>query len=390
MSLSINYSFNILRSVVVLISFILLSGCASEKAPAAHILAPAKEMRVAVLPLENLSGRKAPFKEIQKSLIDRVRMLGVRVLEDDAMEAFMIRHRMRYMGGTNADISQALKEEEQVDAALITSLELYQEEYPPKIGIISRLVSTGPQPVILWMDSIGMAGDDSPGILGLGLINNPVTLRDKALSILSHSLGDFFALKGEGSEDIRGRRRYRPKVSYRSSYIESGKTYTVAPLPFFNISERKNAEVIVMLHFINALIRQGGFVVVEPGLIRQQLLHARIIMYNGVSLSDAYYIAHSLDADLILAGRVTDYQDISAEGGNPVVNFSATAIERESRKVVWASESQNQGNDEVFFYDAGKLNTASALASEMARSVATKMSGRFYQEDEQVEFMDVR
>ena len=360
-------------------SFFFLSGCAHKNATVALIIPP----KVAVLPLENLSGKKAPFKEIKKTLTDRVKMMGVSVLEDDAMETFMIRHRMRYMGGISADIAQAIREEEQADAVLITSLELYQEEYPPKIGIISRLVSTGPQPAILWMNSIGLAGDDSPGILGLGLINDPAKLRDKALSLLSHSLGDFFALKGDRLEDIKGKMRYRPKVSYQSTYIESGKTYTVAPLPFFNMSERKNAEEIVMLHFVNALVRQEGFIVLEPGLIRQQLLHARIILYKGVSLSDAYYVANSLDADLILAGRVTDYQDISAEGGNPVVNFSVTAIEKKSRKVVWASESQNQGNDAVLFFDFGKLNTASALASEMARAVASKMSGIGYLDDRQ-------
>jgi len=316
MSLSIAYSCNILCAIVFM-SFFFLSGCAHKNAAVA-LLVPHK---VAVLPLENLSGKKAPFKEIKKSFTDRVKMMGVSVLEDEALETFMIRHRMRYMGGINADIAQAFKEEEHVDAVLITSLELYQEEYPPKIGIISRLVSTGPQPAILWMNSIGLAGDDSPGILGLGLIDSPVKLRNKALGLLSHSLGDFFALKGDRLVDIKGRSRYRPKVSYQSPYIESGKTYTVAPLPFYNMSERKNAEEIVMLHFVNALLRQEGFIVLEPGLIRQQLLHARIILFKGVSLSDAYYVANSLDTDLILAGRVTDYQDISAEGGNPVVNF---------------------------------------------------------------------
>ncbi len=385
MSLSINYSCNILCAIVF-ISFIFLSGCAHKKATVALVIPP----RVAVLPLENLSGKTAPFKEIKKSLADRVKTMGVSVLEDEAMERFMARHRMRYTGGVNADIAQALKDEEKVDAVLITSLELYQEEYPPKIGIISRLVSTGSQPVILWMDSMGLAGDDSPGILGIGLISDPAKLRDKAMGLLGHSLGKFFAGKGDRLGDVKSKMTYRPRMSYKSPFIESGKTYTVAALPFFNMSKRKNAGEIVMLQFVNALVHQGNFIVLEPGLIRQQLLHVRIIMYEGVSLSDAYYVAHSLDADLILSGKVTDYQDISAEGGNPVVNFYVTAIEKISRKVVWASESLNQGNDDVFFYDVGKINTASALASEMARAVAAKMSGREYQKYEQVEFMDMQ
>lgn len=391
MSLSINCLYN-KPFTLIIVCLIILSGCAEKKAKVPILVVaenPAYRIpsKVAVLPLENLSGKKAPFKEIEKSLADRLVMMGVNVFKDEAKEKFMIHHRMRYMGGINADIAQAFNEEEQVKAVLITSLELYQEEYPPKIGIISRLVSTGSQPAILWMDSIGVAGDDSPGILGLGLIEDPMDLMDKALDLLSQSLDEFFAGKGTMKGGIKGRRKYGPKTYYLSTFIESGiksgKTYTVAPLPFYNISERKNAGNIVMLHLVNALAHEKNFIVLEPGLIRNQLLHARVIMPEGVSLSDAHYVANSLEADLTLAGEVTDYQDIMEEGGNPVVNFYVIAIEKTSRRVVWSSESRNKGNDEVLFFDAGKLNTSNVLAAEMARSVASKMSGTGYLEDEQ-------
>jgi hypothetical protein len=50
------------------------------------------------------------------------------------------------------------------------------------------------------------------------------------------------------------------------------------------------------------------------------------------------------------------------------VDFSALLIERKSQEVVWASESDNEGDDGVFFFDWGKVNTAHAMASEMVLS----------------------
>ena len=389
MILSINYLCKILYFIVS-VSFFFLSGCAQHRETAALVVSPMKEIRVAVLPLENLSGKTASFKEIRQSMIDRIKMMGVSVLGEEATSKFMSRHRMRYVGGINAVTAQAFTNEEEVDAVLITSLELYNEEYPPKFGVISRLVSTGARPVILWMDSVGLAGDDSPGILGLGLIEDPVKLRDKALSLLSNSLEEFFAGKGDRLGRLKGKWGYRPKIFYRSPFIETGKTYTVAVMPFFNKSERRNAGEILLLHFVNELVHHENFIVIEPGLIRQLLLNVRVIMYEGISLSDADLIANSFNANLVLGGKVNDYYDSSVEDGNPKVKFSLMAIERMSKKVIWASDSYNSGNDNVLFFDFGKLNTASTLASEMARAVTTKMSGHDYQEDEQVEFMDVR
>jgi hypothetical protein len=40
-------------------------------------------------------------------------------------------------------------------------------------------------------------------------------------------------------------------------------------------------------------------------------------------------------------------------------------MERKSREVVWAIQSYNQGDDRVYFFDYGKVNTAHAMAAQM-------------------------
>jgi len=113
--------------------------------------------------------------------------------------------------------------------------------------------------------------------------------------------------------------------------------------------------------------------VIEPGLVRQQLLRSRIIMHSGISLADADLIAHELNVDLILNGKVIDYQDYRGYSGVPKVDFSAQLIERQSREVVWSVKSHHQGDDGVFFFDWGRVNTAYAMASQMVQLAVEEM-----------------
>ena len=333
-----------------------------------------KKLRIAVLPVENLSGTSAPLKEIKQSLIDRLKTQGLNILDDKVLEGFMVRHRMRYTGGIDIAIAEAFRKEIEAEAVLITSLELYDAVYPPRIALNARLVSTEDKPVILWMDSTGLAGDDSPGILGLGLIEDPRILLKKALQILSVSLTEYLTDKGKGIFVQRKvRKKFHPKTFYRSPIINPETKYTIAVTPFFNRSERKNAGEIMVLHFVRELRKLDNFDVVEPGIQREELLRFRIIMEDGLSLANADLLFATLNADLILTGIVLDYQDHQGTTGTPKVDFSVIVIDGKSREVVWTSKSYNEGDDGVFFFDRGRVNTAHAMTSEMVRAVVKMM-----------------
>lgn len=51
------------------------------------------------------------------------------------------------------------------------------------------------------------------------------------------------------------------------------------------------------------------------------------------------------------------------------MSFSAQLIEKKSREVVWSSNSYNEGDEGVFFFDLGRVNTASVMVSQMARLI---------------------
>ena len=365
---------NFLGKAVSIFSLLILclSGCgpATNRAvtAAADSSAVGEKLLIAVLPLQNLSAVPVPLRDLRQWLMNDLMAKGLNLLDDEALEKFMLKHRVRYLGGITKALARDLKWETGADAFLITSVELYSESPPPKIALTSRLVSSGNNPSILWMDGVGFAGDDSIGILELSLIEDPVKLSIKAVRKLSDSLaehlsGGAYKIAGPG-----GSIRFWPNIFYRSPILEPELKHTVIVVPFLNLSGRKSAGEFMVGHFSRQLLSLENFTVIEPGMVRQVLLQMRMIMDDGLSLADARALFARLDANLILTGRVFDYQDYKGVTGRPVVTFSALMIESKSQEVVWSCESHRAGDDGVFFFDWGKINTAHRMASEMVLS----------------------
>jgi len=370
MSFSIN-SFSKAVSIVVAV-FIWLPSCALTNSAAiketSDSAALYRKLRIAVLPFSSLSGSPVPLKNLRNSLTNSLKKEGLNLLDQEILERFIVERRLRYVGGIDRVTARDLKWQTGSDAVLVTSVELYNEDPPPKISLTSRLISTGSNPAVLWIHGIGLAGNDSIGILELSLIEDPRILVGNAIRNVSTSLAEYISSGRYSAARERDIIKFWPSVFYRSPIIEPGMKYTVAVVPFFNLSERKSAGEIMALHFVSQLRMLGNFTVIEPGIVRQALLQMRIIMEDGMSLADADILFSELGADVVLSGKVFDYQDYTGDLGKPKVDFSARLTEKNSREVVWACESHNEGDHGVFFFDWGKINTAHRMASEMVAS----------------------
>jgi len=388
----------------------LLFGCTTMNGPVKADVGVYRVGRIAVLPVENLSSSPAPLTEIRRSFTEKLKGAGFDVMEEEKLGQFMEKQRMRDISGLNDVLARAFKEDTGATGVLITSVELYDDKSPPKIALSARLVSTGENPEIIWADGIGLAGDDAPGLLDLGLIEDPKILLDKATTALSNSMVGFFSgeesrdkspdetlerfkpdadyvsvpvvsfFPGEESRDKgpdETLERFKPKVDYLSAQVGIGVQKApprLAIMPFTNVTDRKYAAEIIVLHFVREFFKGKHFTVVEPGLIKEKLLDYRIILYEGISLADADLIAGELKADLVLTGQVLDYQDYAGVFSKPKVDFSILLIDRKTGEVAWSSRSHNEGDDAVYFFDWGRVNTAHVLAAEMARAVERMIS----------------
>ena len=391
---------------------------------------PGVERRIVVFPIENLSGAPAPLKELNAELAVLLQRAGVQIVETATIESFINNHQVRYLGGIDENIAGQLNAETGAESVLITSLELYSDVDPPKFSLISRLVSLNDIPEIVWMKSVGIAGDDAPGILGLGLINDIKELRGKGLESIAKSLvlysrnaptkkkRPIYREKEEYSfrlngliKEIRSEKerpapasesplgpileerlstsddklsivnykdsffisRYDPLSWYSSSGILANQDRTIAIIPFFNRSTRKHAAEIQALHLAMQLVEKRLFRVLELGVIRDRMLNMHVIMSGGVSLPIVDLITISLGSDLLLNGVVFDYLDTVGYGSNPKVDFSMQIFNREDKKILWSSHSSNQGDDGVYFFDSGRITTAAALTDKMCRAFIQRL-----------------
>jgi TolB-like protein len=328
---------------------------------------------VAVFPVENLSGGLAPVDEIRQYLMETIAAHGVTVLGPARLDAFMTQHRVRYAAGIDAPTAEALRAETGVDAIVLASIELSSEAPPPKLALIVRLVSIVSEPTVVWAEDAGLAGDDAPGLFELGLVNDYQQLLAKALNRVSESLLARI-VTGETLVKMKAASKFRPKNAFREITLDRDRTYSVAVVPFVNLSDRRNAGDVLTLLFMRHLSAFPQLRVVDSGVVRRQLLEARIIMDGGPSLRDAETIAALIDADFVLGGRVTRYQDYEGAGGKTRVEFSTVMIERKSRRVVWSSDSSNEGTDGIRLFERGASKTAHAMATQMVRLTAAQIA----------------
>jgi hypothetical protein len=360
------------RLATLLCTLIAVSACTSAPISPAAGPVPADDRTViAVFPVDNLSGKTAPLEDLRSHLIARLRAQSIRVVDDAALEALMIEHRVRYTAGLDQAFARALAEAG-VAAVLIPSLETYDETPPPRLALFARLVSTGDTPAVIWIGSAGYAGDESPGILGIGLVDDARVLLARAVDAVATSTA--LHVRDVEAPDTAPRvgRKFRPRIVYRSEALDPTRTYSVAVVPFFNRSARRYAGEIVAWHMMESLLARN-LRVVEPALVREQLLRHRIIMTDGVSLADTDTILNAVDADLVLNGEVLEYHEFPGGQVPPRVDFSVLFIERRNRRVIYSSYSHNAGDDRVFFFDWGRVYTAHAMAAQMAHAIGDRM-----------------
>jgi TolB-like protein len=258
----------------------------------------------------------------------------------------------------------------------MTSVELYSAARPPKLALTMRLVSATDEPKILWVDGASRTGDESPGLLGMGLLGSLEEVQSRVLSGLAGSLVAFL----EGQRGQAGRcqveRRFKPRSAFRAPVLDDDEPRSVAVLPFINESSRRDAGEVLALHFLRQLAASGAFAVVDPGDIRQELVEHRITMEGGVSLDTARVIFETLRSDFVLSGVIREFEDRTSSVGTVKVSFTAVMLDRVRNEIVWSSTSTAEGTKAVWFFGAGTVATASALACRMVSTVVDGMIGK--------------
>lgn len=245
---------------------------------------PLEELRLAILPIDNLTARVIPADELRAAIAERLAARGIALLGPEPLTAILAARRVRWVGGLTADAGRALWEEQQTNAVLVTSLDMYEDASPPRIGLSARLVGTGPEGArVLWATSFAMAGEERPGLLNLGYVGDPAVLTGRALDRLADEVSAYLRTGAIPRIEHGSQKRFRPRAVHVAPEAPrwGNEPLRVAVLPFSNDSTRRQAGEILAYRYLAALVGIPGVTVVEPGEVRRVLLETRLIQEGG-------------------------------------------------------------------------------------------------------------
>ena len=144
-------------------------------------------------------------------------------------------------------------------------------------------------------------------------------------------------------------------------------------LPFFTDGPDRGLGDLLALQFVRHLAEDSSYEVVEPGVVRQALLDTRVIQEDGVSLAQVDTVRALLDIDIVVSGRITQYDPLGLSPGSPSSGFSARAIDARTRRVVWSSFSYAEGDDGLRWFDTRWVRSGVLLTSELVRGVLVQL-----------------
>jgi TolB-like protein len=335
--------------------------------------ATAKITRLAVFPVQNASGGAAPIRPLSDALESELVARGVPVIPRRELDAALANHRIRFTGGVDRPLAKVFREDLNVDAVLVSTLEQYSADDPPRVALTVRIVGTEDRPVVLWAGGMARSGNDAPGLLGRGRVTKVTDLQAEVVAAVARSVEGQLASRGDGGY-CGDAGRFTPRRKFRAPVLDDVGRRSIAVLPFTNHTSRRAAADVVAGQFVAQLARSGAFEVLDPGLVREELLAHHIVLESGVSLDNAQAMLDLLQADLVLSGYVEVFE-ANAGTGAPKAEFTAYVLDKRTGELVWSSASTAAGDDGVWFFRAGEVYSVAALSCRMVRGAVDAMVG---------------
>jgi TolB-like protein len=303
---------------------------------------------IALFPFENFSEDKNALTLIIPVLRSSLEAKGFEVLDDDSLNRFLLKERIRSRGYISKDIAKRMGEELNVKAVMVGSVNSFFTGENPRVGFSARLINSS-DGTIIWANHASATGEDFTTILGLGRI----TTIDRLISKVMDALLDSFSTI--------------PPAKEKES------TYRIAVMPFQNKSKIKDAGMIATYMFIVEIFKNKKFEPVEYGEVRRLIVDLRVRDKGELDLEKTEAIAKASGVDGIIVGTVEVYNE--GEGtAPPEASISARLIDAHKDKILWCNSYQMKGDDDISILDWGRMYSVENVAYKVVLKLVKEMS----------------
>ena len=306
------------------------------------------KLRIALFPFENLTDDNNALKEIMSVLKSQLEKKGLEIVDDDSLNKFLLKERVRSTGYVSRDIAEKMEKELNVKAVLVGSITSYYPIKNPQVGILARLIDST-NGVILWANQASATGEDYTKILGLGTVKT----MDRLIPIVVGRLLDSFSSETP------------PKAKEL--------THRIAVMPFQNKSKHKDAGMVVTYMFLVELFKNAGYEPVEYGEIRRLTVDFRIRHRGELDYKNIGGMSEALGVDGIVVGTVELYSDGLDTSLTPEVAISARLISAHKDRIVWSGGIQLNGDEDIIALDWGRIRAVDSVAYKVVKELMQNM-----------------
>ena len=153
---------------------------------------------------------------------------------------------------------------------------------------------------------------------------------------------------------------------YKDPKMDFGSIYTVAVMPFMNLSKEPLAADRVRDVFMTMLLASGEMYVLPPGEVARGLGLAGVVNSVAMSNDETIKFAKLVKADAVITAVIREYGDLrSGSASANVISFSLQMTEVQTGRVVLSASTTKGGigiTDRLFGGGGEPMNTITEKA----------------------------
>lgn len=303
---------------------------------------------IAIFPFDNFSEDKNALPLVMPLLKNHIEEKGFKVVDEDSLNKFLLKERIRATGYVSRETATKLREELNVGAILVGSINSFTNGDNPHAGFTARLVRSSDNRII-WANHAAATGKDFITILGIGEIKDINKLAVKVLE----ELFDGFTIVPPDKQ---------PESLYK-----------IAVMPFQNKSSVRNAGKAATYMFIVELFKSEKFQPLEYGDIRSLIIELRVRDRGELDYKTTGAMSDLKGIDGIIVGTVEIYKEGVDISLPPEALISARLIDARNKRILWSDFFQSKGDDDIIMLDWGRIMSVEDVAYKVISKLVKEM-----------------